>query len=74
VAPHLEYQLGDLALIASQAEGMALFVLNQSQSDMQLAFRNVSKGENYYQAKKHIREDPELLSDYLSDVSDKNVQ
>jgi hypothetical protein len=42
-----------------------------SQSDMQLAFRNVSNGECYYRAKKHFREDlllPELLSDNLSDV------
>jgi hypothetical protein len=39
-----------------------------SQSDTQ---RNDSKGECYYQAKKHFREDlilPELLSDNLSDV------
>jgi hypothetical protein len=39
-----------------------------SQSDMQ---RNASKGECYYRAKKHFREDlilPELLSDNLSDV------
>jgi hypothetical protein len=42
-----------------------------SQSDTQLAFRNVSKGEYYYRANKHFREDlilPELLSDNLSDV------
>jgi hypothetical protein len=39
-----------------------------SQSDMQ---RNVFKGECYYRAKKHFREDlslPELLSDDLADV------
>jgi hypothetical protein len=38
---------------------------------MQLAFRNVSKGGSYYQAKEHIREDlilPELLLHNLSDV------
>jgi hypothetical protein len=42
-----------------------------SQSDTQLAFRNVLKGERYYRAKKHFREDlilPELLSGNLSDV------
>jgi hypothetical protein len=42
-----------------------------SQFDTQLGFRNVSKGECYYRAKKHFREDlilPELLSDNLSDV------
>jgi hypothetical protein len=42
-----------------------------SQSDTQLAFCNVSKGECYYRPKKHFREDlilPELLSDNLSDV------
>jgi hypothetical protein len=44
-----------------------------SQSDTQVAFRNVSKGGRYHRAKKHIREDlilPELLSDTLSDVPD----
>jgi hypothetical protein len=48
-----------------------------SQSDTQLAFRNVSKGESYDRAKKHIRENvilPELLSDYISDVSDEIFQ
>jgi hypothetical protein len=42
-----------------------------SQSDTQVAFRNVSKGQCYYRAKKHIRDDLillELLSDNLSDV------
>jgi hypothetical protein len=42
-----------------------------SYSDMQLAFHNVLKGECYYRAKKHFREDsilPELLSNNLSDV------
>jgi hypothetical protein len=41
-----------------------------SQSDMQLAFCNISK-ECYYRAKRHFREDlilPELLLDNLSDV------
>jgi hypothetical protein len=36
-----------------------------SQSGTQLAFHNVLKGESYYHAKKHLREDlilPELLS------------
>jgi hypothetical protein len=48
-----------------------------SQSDRQLAFRNILKGKRYYRAKKHIREDlilPELLSDYLSDVPDEIFQ
>jgi hypothetical protein len=52
----------------------ALFVFKlcvwASQSDTQLG-SNVSKGECYYQAKKHFKEDlilPELLSDNLSDV------
>jgi hypothetical protein len=37
----------------------------------ELAFCNVSKGECYYRAKKHFREDlilQELLSDNLSDI------
>jgi hypothetical protein len=54
----------------SQAKGMAFVHLKlsmwASQSDMQLAFRNVLRGGRYYQAKKHIREGlilPELLLD-----------
>jgi hypothetical protein len=46
----------------------AVCVCVGSQSDTQ---RNDLKGECYYQAKKHFREDlilPELLSDNLSDV------
>jgi hypothetical protein len=42
-----------------------------SQSDTQLALRNISKEECHYQAKGHFREDltlPELLSDNISDV------
>jgi hypothetical protein len=41
------------------------------QSDTLLACRNVSKGECYYQAKKHFKEDlilSELLLDNLSNV------
>jgi hypothetical protein len=42
-----------------------------SQPGTQVAFRNVSKGECYYRAKKHFKEAlilPELLLDNLSDV------
>jgi hypothetical protein len=42
-----------------------------SQSDTQLELHNISKGDCYYRAKGHFREDlilPELLSDSLSDV------
>jgi thioredoxin-related protein len=50
-----------------------------SQSDTQLAFCNISKGDCYYCAKqkKHFREDlilPELLSDNLSDVLEDSFQ
>jgi hypothetical protein len=46
-----------------------------SQSDTQV--RNVLKGECYYRAKKHFREDlilPVLLSDHLSSVFEKIFQ
>jgi hypothetical protein len=65
----------------SQAKGMAFVRLKlsmwESQSDMQLAFHNISKGGRYYQAKKHIRKDlilPELLSDNLSCVPEDILQ
>jgi hypothetical protein len=48
-----------------------------SQSDMQLVFHNVSKGECYYRVKKHFREVlilPDLLSDNLSDVPEEIFQ
>jgi hypothetical protein len=48
-----------------------------SQSDTQLVFCNILKGECYYRAEKHFRENlilPELLSDNLSDVPEEVFQ
>jgi hypothetical protein len=59
---------------------MPLFIFKlyvSQESDTQLAFRNFSRGGNYYWEKKHIREDlilPDLLSENLSHVFDDILQ
>jgi hypothetical protein len=61
----LRLKKGPFVLFHSQAVYMS------QESDMQLVFRNVSRGGSYYWAQKHIREDlilPELLSDSLFHV------
>jgi hypothetical protein len=74
--PNILYISQDIITQAILREPDLLLIFKQtspvgSQSDMQLGFCNDSKGECYYRAKKHFREDlilPELLSGNLYNV------